>query len=69
MLHAVRHFGELKPEQLQLPIVIFLVPSTEWVQKPSRQSSLVVMVNRRIKVLAIFMDRAILLLLMVQEHL
>lgn len=68
MLHmVVRRFGELKPEQLQLPIVIFLVPSTEWVQKLSRPSSLAVMVNQHIKILAIFMDRAILQLLTVQE--
>jgi len=64
---VVRHFGELKPEQLQLPIVIFLVPSTEWVLKLSRLSSLAAMVNQRIKVLAIFMDLAILQPLTVQE--
>jgi len=68
MLHiVVRHFGELRPEQLQSQIVIFLVPSTEWVQKLSRLSSLVVMVNQHIKISAIFMDRAILQLLTVQE--
>lgn len=68
MLHmVVRHFGELRPEQLQLPIVIFLVPSTEWVQKLSRLSSLAVMVNQHIKILATFMDQAILQLLTVQE--
>jgi len=62
MLHVVRHLRELNPEQRQILIVNFLVPSTAGTET-SHPSSIVVMVTQHINVLAIFMDQTKLRLL------
>lgn len=67
ILHLAKHYGELKPEQPQLRIVIFHVPSIEWALKSSPQSLLAAMVNQHTKTLAISMVPVILLLRTVQE--